>query len=198
MVTEILRTGEQAQHPWPEGMFIQGGKSGVVFTPDGDYRTAFVEAFPDRVFLRGEGATIADAEDACWARYQTLVNCPAHPEHGPFEAREYTNGVGYCTQCGIRFSGVCDPSIEHKINAAAYKSVSARYGDDVVLTGKWRGLVADEEARIKASLLGVTAPEPTTEPPTAEELAEAAAPLDLGALHSVLTALGKKGEEAQG
>lgn len=190
-------TTEHTRHPWPEGMFIQGGKSGVVFNNDGSsYRTAFVEAFPD-TFLRGEGATIAEAEDACWAKYQHLISCPAHPQHGPFEARNYTNGAGFCTQCGAWFSKVCEPSIDYKINAVACDRVTAKYGRDVVITGKWRGLVADEEARIRAELAGEPRPEPTTEQPTAEELAEAAEPLDLSALGSVLTALANKTKETE-
>jgi hypothetical protein len=107
---EILRTGEQTRHPWPEGMFIQGGKSGVVLVRDGEnYRTAFVEAFPRGTFLRGEGPTVADAEDKCWEKYQHIANCPAQPEHGPFERRKYRNGSGFCTQCGSWFSAVLPP-----------------------------------------------------------------------------------------
>ncbi|MCG5464176.1 hypothetical protein MED01_002341 [Micromonospora sp. MED01] len=104
----ILRTDTVAQHPWPDDTFLQGGSRGVVFASDGNYRTAFVEAFhsnPD-TFLRGEGTTVAEAEDACWAKYQTLTACPAHPEHGPFEARQYTNGAGFCAHCGTWFSKV--------------------------------------------------------------------------------------------
>lgn len=41
---EIQHTSQQAQHPWPDGMFIQGGKSGVVLNGPDTYRTAFVEA----------------------------------------------------------------------------------------------------------------------------------------------------------
>ena len=197
-MTEILRTGVQTRHPWPEGLFIQGGKKGIPSNPQGDDDwTAFVEVSPPGTFLRGEGKTVAEAEDVCWARYQTMVGCPAHPQHGPFEARSYTNGAGFCTQCGTWFSRVCEPSLDYKINAAACQWVTDHYGDDVVLTGKWRGLVADAEAQIRAGLIGEPVPVPTTEPPTPEELAEAAAPLDLGALGNVLTALAKKGKEAQ-
>lgn len=104
----ILRTDHAAQHPWPEDMFLQGGTRGIVFASDGNYRTAFVEAFPrdPDTFLRGEGTTVAEAEADCWAKYQTLTACPAHPNHGPFEAREYTNGAGFCTRCGTWFSKV--------------------------------------------------------------------------------------------
>lgn len=101
----IANTTEHARHPWPADCYIQGGDRGVVFGRDGQpYRTAFVEAFPD-TFLRGEGPTIADAEDACWAKYQRMVNC----EHGPFERRGYTNGGGFCVPCGTFFSNIFRP-----------------------------------------------------------------------------------------
>ncbi|MDQ0376564.1 hypothetical protein [Amycolatopsis thermophila] len=106
---EIQRTGELTRHPWPADVFLQGGRSGLVFKGDGTYRTAFVEAFPAGTFLRGEGATVAEAEDAAWRKYQRLAACPAHPDHGPFERRKYRNGSGFCTHCGTWFSGVLPP-----------------------------------------------------------------------------------------
>lgn len=102
----ILHTTEPMRCDWPADMYVQGGRSGVVFGPDGAYRTAFVEAFPPGTFLRGEGHTVAEAEQSAWRQYQRLAMCPAHPDHGPFEARGYTNGAGFCTQCGGWFSKV--------------------------------------------------------------------------------------------
>ena len=67
-------------------------------------------------------------------------------------------------------------------------------GEDVVITQKWSGLVRDEKARIAARLDGLPQPEPTTEPPTEDELREAAEPLDLGALGQVLAALAGKSD----
>lgn len=109
---KIVRTDHTVQHPWPDDVFLQGGTRGVVFTNGEPYRTAFVEAFPSGTFLRGEGKTVAEAEDACWERYQRIVQCPAHPDHGPFEARSYTNGAGFCTQCGSWFSKVLPVQVE--------------------------------------------------------------------------------------
>jgi hypothetical protein len=106
----ITHTQEPVRHPWPEDIFIQGGARGVVFKRDGGgaYRTAFVEVMPQQpaTFLRGEGPTIAEAETAAWEKYQRILACPAHPDHGPFEARDYTNGAGFCTRCGSWFSRV--------------------------------------------------------------------------------------------
>ena len=58
----IEHTNEPMRHPWPADCYVQGGDRGVVLTEDGSYWTAFVEAFPG-TFIRGEGVTIADAED---------------------------------------------------------------------------------------------------------------------------------------
>jgi len=110
----IRHTAAVARHPWPEGTFLQGGERGLVLTVEGSYRTAFVEGSPPDgpgpgTFLRGEGATLSEAEDACWARYQAIVTCPAHPSHGPFERRHYRNGAGFCERCGSWFSRVLPP-----------------------------------------------------------------------------------------
>lgn len=101
----ILRTGQDARHPWPNGCYIQGGSSGLVLARDGNhYTTAFVEAFPRNpdTFIRGEGATVADAEDAAWAKYQSYLACPGHE----YEARGYTNGAGFCRHCSMFASDV--------------------------------------------------------------------------------------------
>lgn len=192
---EIQHTSQQAQHPWPDGMFIQGGKSGVVLNGPDTYRTAFVEAFPDGTFLRGEGATVTEAEDACWAKYQALTACPAYPAHGPFEPRHFTNGAGFCTQCGGWFSKVCEPSLEHRLGEAACDIVQQRYGEGVVWLPQWQGLVADEKACLLAAINGEPDPAPTTTPPTAAELAEAGKPFSESDLTEVLTALAKKSED---
>lgn len=110
----IRHTAAVARHPWPEGTFLQGGERGLVLAATGSYRTAFVEASPPPgagpgTFLRGEGETLTAAEDACWARYEVIVACPAHPSHGPFERRHYRNGAGFCERCGSWFSGVLPP-----------------------------------------------------------------------------------------
>jgi len=94
----------QATHDWPEHVFVQGGLHGLVWTRDGGYYTAFVEAFLDepRGFVRGEGETLEAAEQACWERYRTVVAC--HPGH-EFERRGRTDGYAWCMHCGI---GVAD------------------------------------------------------------------------------------------
>jgi hypothetical protein len=108
----IDNTDYVSRLPWPENVGLQGGSRGVVFCADGSptYETAFVEAFCYGTFLRGEGSTLQEADDACWSRFITLMACPSAPDHGPFEARQYTNGAGYCTRCGVWFPKVLPPS----------------------------------------------------------------------------------------
>jgi hypothetical protein len=107
----IRNTDYVSRLPWPDAVELQGGKRGFVFCADGSptYETAFVEAFCG-TFLRGEGKTIAEAEDACWSQFITMMACPSAPDHGPFEARQYTNGAGYCARRGAWFPKVLSPS----------------------------------------------------------------------------------------
>lgn len=94
------------RHAWPDDCLIQGGSRGLVLVRDGDpYRTAFFEAFPDDTFIRGEGATLADAEDSAWVRWERLRACPGHE----YEPRGYRNGAGFCRHCGRFGSRVFTP-----------------------------------------------------------------------------------------
>lgn len=193
---KIANTAVEARHPWPEQVHVQGGGDGlVVRRADGSaYRTAFVEAFPTGTFLRGEGLTVEEAEDACWAKYQVFSACDGTGEpHGPFEARGYTNGSGFCTRCGAWMSHVLEPSIEHRAESAACEIVRGKYGDDIPGSRWWTGLVADWTARILAQANGTPAPVPTTVEPTEAELAEwrtaRARPLDPAVLVELLERL---------
>lgn len=102
----IRHTDEPMRCDWPEGTYVQGGSLGVVFGGEnGPYQTAFVEAFPDGTFLRGEGATVEEAERACWEKYAALRSCPTYPSHGPWDRRNYRNGAAFCGGCGGWFPG---------------------------------------------------------------------------------------------
>lgn len=168
----ITNTDAEARHPWPEDVHVQGGKRGlvVVRSGGGSYRTAFVEAFITGTFLRGEGSTVEEAEDACWEKYQRVLMCDGTGRpHGPFEPRHYENGSGFCTRCGGWFTNVCEPSQAVKAERLACDTVIARYGRDVPGSRWWSGLVQDETARLLAEWNATPAPEPTTVPPTDEE-----------------------------
>ncbi len=68
---------------WPENCFVQCGDRGLVLSKNGNYRTAFFEACPDNIpadgypdglgtFLRGEGESIEEAEQACFIKYEKI------------------------------------------------------------------------------------------------------------------------------
>ena len=148
----IRHTAAAARHPWPEGTFLQGGERGLVLASTGSYRTAFVEASPPAgpgpgTFLRGEGATLAAAEDECWARYQAMVTCRAHPSHGPFERRHYRNGAGFCTWCGGWFSGVLPPLGESQAYglSALERALTDATGEAAVELLRWYAAPDEEE-----------------------------------------------------
>lgn len=63
------------------------------------YTTAFFEAFPRNpdTFIRGEGATIEEAETKAWNAFMKFSAC----EHPEFEKRKYRNGAGFCVKCGM-------------------------------------------------------------------------------------------------
>lgn len=94
----------ELRHPWPADCFVQGGHSGVVISRTSDnYTTAYFEAFPrtpEELFIRGEGPTLEEAEDACWAKLERQGSCPGHE----YEPRGYKNGGGFCKHCN-QFKG---------------------------------------------------------------------------------------------
>lgn len=74
---------------------VQCGGQGLVIGRD-PYTTAFFEAFPKNpsCFLRGEGATIEDAEKQCMEKYLKVKTC-----NHEMERRDRTDGYGYCKHC---------------------------------------------------------------------------------------------------
>lgn len=96
----------ETRHDWP--CFVQCGDGGIVFlTKGGSYRTAFFEAFPRNpdTFIRGEGKTVAEAEEECWAKWQKITACPGHE----WERRGYKNGGCFCKHCNLFMVGVLEP-----------------------------------------------------------------------------------------
>lgn len=92
---------------WPDECYLQCGRTGIVFTKAGSYRTAFFEAFPKSpsTFIRGEGRDLQAAEADAWAKWQKITQCPGHE----FERRGYKNGLGFCQHCGMSFSRAFEP-----------------------------------------------------------------------------------------
>jgi uncharacterized Zn finger protein (UPF0148 family) len=106
MTTISLGPGSSFESPHDYGTIqVQGGEDGTAFVRGGASRTtAFVECFPENSFIRGEGATLAEADDACWAKLQSYTGC----EH-QWEVRGYRNGGGICKHCGQFGSKVFTP-----------------------------------------------------------------------------------------
>ncbi|MPV50068.1 hypothetical protein GCG21_08625 [Pseudactinotalea sp. HY160] len=95
----------EVARPWPQDAHLSGGSRGLVLRRYGDrYRTAFFEASYAGTFLRGEAETIAEAEEAAWAKHTRAAGCPGHE----YETRGYTNGAGFCRHCDRFASGVFD------------------------------------------------------------------------------------------
>ena len=95
--------GYDSPHDYGDSM-VQGGNNGLVVNlkdTTKSYRTAFVEAFIDNSFVRGEGSTIEEADEACWAKIVKQRTCLGHE----FVPRTYTNGAGFCKHCGYFASG---------------------------------------------------------------------------------------------
>lgn len=89
-------------HDYPPG-YIQGGRTGIVFSAKGNYRTAFIEFFPaEDSMLRGEGKTIEEADEDLWAKLAKQNACPGHE----YEPRNYQNGAGFCKHCN-KFKSKC-------------------------------------------------------------------------------------------
>lgn len=103
-VFDTLKGPRLATRAWPATTSLQGGENGLVgISGGGAYETAFMEAYPTRLptFLRGEGATLTDAETDAWRRHQTVIRCR---HDGGFEPRGRRNGYGFCSGCGAGFS----------------------------------------------------------------------------------------------
>lgn len=89
-------------HPWPAETAVSAGR-GLVFvrgTKD-SYTTLFMEVYPPGAsFIRGEGETPAECENAAWAKYQAALHCPAAEDGAhAWEPRDYVNGAGFCHHC---------------------------------------------------------------------------------------------------
>lgn len=95
---------------WPEDTYVQWGGQGVVLGPK-PYRTAFFEAFPtdkENVggFIRGEGASIAEAEAAAFVKFERQSGC----DH-LWGREHYTNGGQLCRRCRAFRSGFLPPVV---------------------------------------------------------------------------------------
>jgi len=91
------------QKAWPEDCTVQWGHGIVPATP-------FFEAFVPGTFIRGEGATIEEAEAKAFAQYEREGTCEHHWGRQRPGGTLYTNGAGWCRKCRAFRSGMF-PSI---------------------------------------------------------------------------------------
>ncbi len=91
---EFKRSEYDSIYEWD--CFCQAGTSGIVFSTEGNYETAFFEAFPNNpsCFIRGEGKDLDEAEKKAWDKYQKILVC----DH-EMERRDRKDGYGYCKHC---------------------------------------------------------------------------------------------------
>lgn len=97
--------------PWPEECGVQAGDDGLVIGgEEGAYMTAFFEAFPTcngkSTFIRGEGATVEEAEAKAFEKFERANAC-LHDKG--WDRRSYTNGGCFCNGCGM-FSSHLEPT----------------------------------------------------------------------------------------
>lgn len=174
---KIKNTSAEALHPWPEETFLQGGKSGLVLRRTergGSYTTAFVEAgLPGQnTFIRGEGETLAEAEADAWDKYQRWLNCDGSGQHGPWEARGYENGSGFCLRCGAWGSKVLKPSQAYEADRMAGQLATAHFGEDIMFSPWFRTVISHYEQSVLALWNGTPWPEPPADFPTKDQWEE--------------------------
>lgn len=79
---------------------VQGGNGIVIGWIKGapTRETAFVECFPEGAFIRGEGATVPEADEDCWAKLRAYLDCPGHQ----WVPNKPTAPAGTCSVCSTR------------------------------------------------------------------------------------------------
>lgn len=103
---------------WADDCLVQWGRGGLVFSPKGNYTTAFFEAFPaDREnaggFIRGEGKDLKEAEEDAFKKYTRQKTCNGkHQWSRQRNGKYWLNGYAHCRVCGAGTSGIFEPVIE--------------------------------------------------------------------------------------
>lgn len=105
--TQMLRDtpSYEPRHPWPDDCTVQWGHGIAPATP-------FFEAFVPGTFLRGEGATIAEAENRAFQRYRFEQGCEHRWGRKRPGGQMYVNGAGWCQRCCAFRSEMFKPIVE--------------------------------------------------------------------------------------
>lgn len=157
--------GDDTQVQWGDrGLVIRTKKEGDEEEKGGSYCTAFFEAFPKTGagFIRGEGPTIAEAEENALLQRRKELACTRHV----WCRRGYVNGVAICSRCGIRHTNALPAIVElgaFRDPASAWK-VKSLLSDNYVelrLFGLTRGsdLSPDRKTRLRLRRLGIRVPD---------------------------------------
>lgn len=77
---------------WPDDCMVQWGNGLIPRNP-------FFEAFPKGTFIRGDGATIEEAERKAFAQYLSEFECDHVWGRKRPGGDTYTNGAGWCRKC---------------------------------------------------------------------------------------------------
>lgn len=96
----------ECKKEWPESVYVQCGEKGVVFSKNGNYQTAFFEAFPNSpdTFIRGEGSSVEEAEFKAFEKYTKIMNCTQHEM-----VRRKESESGTCKHCGLTLINCLPP-----------------------------------------------------------------------------------------
>lgn len=101
-----------AKYDWGD-TYIQGGDTGLVLNGAKTYETAFIEVFPTidgySTFIRGEGSTPREAEEAAKLKIDKITNCANHEFTREFRGKERTDGTGICKHCNLWSSNALPP-----------------------------------------------------------------------------------------
>ncbi|WP_159953149.1 hypothetical protein [Rhizobium sp. 18065] len=140
----------QPRHDWTGDTLVQWGASGIVLGKN-PYSTAFFEAFPDEKlstaggFIRGEGATIEEAEDNAYAKFVKQNGC-----NHLWGRETYRNSGQLCRHCrAFRCNEVKEVVIlgRHRRPLEWYEAHSLEMDSD----GSWLRIM-----RLRAKLFGIT------------------------------------------
>lgn len=121
-VNGMTREEYLCHHEWPEACRVQHGK-GVVISKNGNYKTPFFEAFPDKSitdgYVRGEGETIEESEYNAYQKYVAMRDCK---EHSYQQKRKSRDAV--CVHCKSLKTQYYPPSDEKKCSICNKEAVN--------------------------------------------------------------------------
>lgn len=144
----------QPRHEWPGDTLVQWGSSGIVLGKK-PYATAFFEAFPDKKlstaggFIRGEGATIEDAEADAFAKFSRQGAC-----NHLWGREHYRNSGQLCRRCrAFRYDHVKEVVIlgRHRKPVEWYHAYHLETDIKEISDSKYVRLL-----RLRATLFGIT------------------------------------------